>query len=405
MIQWGQMIANDRGIGMIGVIAGVGLAAAMGAAALNMILQSSKSGKDSEYRFDVQMLVSEIGMTLKNSQACYNTFNGLDAASATGILSVKNAANQEVFSLNHVHGHTGAKVESFSLEDRAGPQDGVAVVPGNKGSTHFLLKFKPKMKSIFENRDLYGKVRLAIRTDGAGRILSCYATGSGQDQIWSQAATDPSKIYYDAGKVGVGLSTPSETLDINGWISGQSALGQISLGGSNTEYHLQAGTGPVTLESLSGGKGNLKINEARPQHLLHLTSAVIACNAAREGALRYEASIKRVQVCSSGSWQTLTVVRWCLPPWQYHPANDANDVVMHMRETDTARQPQGSPCLKSQIDPTRPKRDADIDHRPSADNNTPDNGSFGWYFQSNDSGKRRKCINNYNCRDYRDIEQ
>jgi hypothetical protein len=141
----------------------------------------------------------------------------------------------------------------------------------------------------------------------------------------------------------------------------------------------------VLFSNNSGGKAGLKVNEISSRHLVHLSSVTPACTAEREGALRYEPSLKRVQVCASGSWQTMTVVRWCLPPWRYAPAHDTHDVVMHMREDDAARMPQGSPCLKSQIDPSRRKRDADIDHRPNR--------------------KRRRCINNYNCQDYREFEQ
>lgn len=398
--------ANQSGVGIMAVVAGVGVAAALGAAALSAIQQSGKTGKTAEYRFDVQMLVAEIGVTLKNSQACYNTLNGLTAANASGIASVRNEANQEVFKLDLVHGHTGAQLEEFRLEDRPGLEDGVQVVPGNKGSTYFLIKFKPKLKSIFANRDLYGKVRLAVRTDGAGRIVSCYATGAGEDPIWKQTAGNPSRIFYDVGKVGVGVAVPGETLDVNGWISGQSSLGKIALGGDSTEFKLRVdGFGPVTLANLAGGKGDLQVNEVRPQGVLKLTSAVIACNAAREGALRYEPSIRRVQVCSGGFWQTLTVVRWCLPPWRYAPAHDTNDVVMYMKEDDAARVAQGTPCLKDQIDLDRAKKKADLHHADDGDHATTDNGTYGWYFNSDDSSKRRRCINNYNCRDYRELEQ
>ena len=104
--------------------------------------------------------------------------------------------------------------------------------PGNiKIISYILRKNDPSLASdetmlniVFSRgkaaiRELVDKrIKIVYTLNGSGQILSCSATMTGDSEIWQRSSTDPNDIYYNDGKVGVGLipriSGMTETLAV-----------------------------------------------------------------------------------------------------------------------------------------------------------------------------------------------
>jgi hypothetical protein len=379
---------------MLQVIAGLGIVGAIGFYTMDAIRQGSSAGKNEEYRFDVQNMVAEIGTVLKNRQACTNTLSLRDATSSTGITQIKNADDRVIYDLSTIHGSTRAQMQSMSLKDIPGSGDEVQVIPGNLGSTNLVILFKPKSGTIYETRELFGKIRISILADATGKITSCFAMGSGEDSIWKKGNPDPSEIFFSEGNVGIGTATPTDKLDVSGWVQGQNSVGgKLAFGGSATQYLVRAGEpAPVSVwDTITANLGELKVHEARAQGYVKLTSAVIPCTAARIGSIKYNRGIRRVELCTSGGWKPIAAMKWCLPPWRIAPADDADDVWIKFRQDEGAMLPQGSPCKSAFVSRTKgPHTRVD---------------GTGWEAKFDDDSKTRKCDHDWGCRDYLTNEQ
>jgi hypothetical protein len=88
-----------------------------------------------------------------------------------------------------------------------------------------------------------------------GYVLTCDATGRGTWQppaagtgLWNANGND---IYYDAGNVGIGISTPSSELDVNGQIQAVSLYANTIQGGSFSLFQ-QTEAGYVLTSDASG---------------------------------------------------------------------------------------------------------------------------------------------------------
>lgn len=69
--------------------------------------------------------------------------------------------------------------------------------------TMLLVTFSRGKAAIKEFVDK--KIKIVYTLNGAGEILSCSASLTGDSEIWQRSPNDPNDIYYNDGRVGVGL--------------------------------------------------------------------------------------------------------------------------------------------------------------------------------------------------------
>ena len=111
-----------------------------------------------------------------------------------------------------LYGASKLRITSFRLSD-ADPD--VAVVANGEGNTNLNITFDRQGKT-FSATMVVKKVRLWVKTNAAKRIIECRSAASGNDQLWQRTASNPTKIFYSDGDVGVGVANPVVALDVNG---------------------------------------------------------------------------------------------------------------------------------------------------------------------------------------------
>ncbi|MCE2506631.1 MAG: hypothetical protein J4F36_09250 [Nitrosopumilaceae archaeon] len=168
-----------------------------------------------------------------------------------------------------------------------------------------------------------------------------YSTGAHTANLWTQSG---SNIYYNAGNVGIGTSSPERTLHIQGdvirldrdgnspgviltrWDGGYNNIWKSFIVGSDAsgvndgsffigDYGTATG-GPTTKRLVIDNDGNVGIGTSSPNSLLEINGYIeldtsagtppsADCNAADEiGRMKMDSANDNLYVCSTNGWQT-----------------------------------------------------------------------------------------------------
>lgn len=332
-----KIIRSTTGSALLNVALAVG---AMGGMAALMMRSSENSNKAMKSNFlteDMRDLTSQIGRLLSSSEACLATFTGQSATSSSDITSIKDHTGAEVLSNNTKFGTGPVGFESVYLKDPGDPADDVQVTTGASGSTYAMVKFKKVQGSLFSERNQVYKIRLSVVTDATGKVTRCFSANS-SDSLWTREAPSDN-INYSPGNVGIGITTPTEKMDVSGSsfaTPGELAVAatttdgdKISLGGTATEYRLNVNEAkPIVFKQVTTAtKATAIVNKATAEQSLILkpvepSPSGVACSPALEGAMRSKEifirnqahgqsalTLLRTQVCSDfgGVWKWRTI--------------------------------------------------------------------------------------------------
>lgn len=378
---------SQSGFGIAQVLIALGIMGGVSVVIMKSFENSSMVAKSNDFRHEVSDYSSQIYRVLSSKTACVNSFNMMNATDTDNINSIKNDKNIEVFNKNTVFGTMNVRFDSMKLEDVMGIKDGVNVVPGNMGSTNLVIRYSPKKSTLMKSRQVIEKIKLWIMTDSSSRITSCYAASTGEDLIWSREAANPDNIYYNSGNVGVGLDAPTEKLDVAGWVQAQNGAGdKIAIGGDATNYQIKVDKDkPIVFKNeATGTNANIEAKNVVAKGHVQLAPSASPCKPENSGAIRYNAALKRVQVCDGTHWLTKAIVTWCLPP---NEIKKGDDEWMLFHQADDARREKGTGCSPSQV---RRKKHANMD-------------SSGFKIKYDDTSK--SCDSNENCTDWKASEQ
>lgn len=306
-----------------------------------MVMRSSenanKSIKTNLLNDDMADLLAQINKLLSSSTACQATLGGLNARSSGPRTAIADHAGTSQITSTMKFGTGGVSIQTVRLED--GASDDVSVVTGGPGTTYAIVTFGSQIGSFFTNRNPQKRIKIWVNTDAADVVTACHSMSNAVDSAWSREAPTEN-INYATGNVGVGVVSPTEKMDVNGWVSASTTAGErISIGGTATEYQLSLNANkPLIIKhTQTPTMADIEVNGVRADGRIVLKPVVdaspfvppvrsgMACSATYEGAMRSRhitirannvhgsppLSLLRTQVCSDfggiWKWRTLKV--------------------------------------------------------------------------------------------------
>jgi hypothetical protein len=296
---------HETGLGLIDFVIGAAVVGGLGLGAAQMMKGSGVTNKKVNLRVEIQDFSKHIGKLVNSEQACTLTLGGKSATNGTvsTIYGVNKDGSQFVgVDSSTVYGPMALKVESMRLFDAPGTEDGVQVIPGEKGTTNLEVKYLMREGSPYAGRDIRSKIKIGIQTDASGQILSCYSIEGGGTSLWKRVASTPNDIYYTGGNVGIGTNDPQELFSVFGPIVMRTdSGGTITLGGGSG-YRLAVDTvAPLELfVAPTARSADLVPRSIILDGLLHLSSSSASCTGSNRGAVRYSGG--QVQVCEASGW-------------------------------------------------------------------------------------------------------
>jgi hypothetical protein len=297
-----KIFRSMTGMGMTELMVGVGLAGVIGLGVAQLYKGGDSSSIGTHYKLEMAELVQHISQVLKSEAVCTSNFKTMVAASTTGIPMIKDVNGNMIMDLSKKYGQSQVAVKSMELLDVAGTQDSAQVNPGRNGSTNFVITFMPKKGTSMENQNIKQVIRVAVLTDAAGKIMSCFSVGEGEENYWLRQQTNPDNIYYPGRNVGVGLESPTERLDVGGVIRVESEGGtKISLGGGGAgEFRVSAEGAIEFWNGENNERADLATKNIVAAEYVQLADTSLPCTPENHGAVYFIAD--KFLVCEGSTW-------------------------------------------------------------------------------------------------------
>ena len=198
--------SHESGFSLVEIM----IAASMLAGISLGVNQLVKSMSQSQVKFNVDsetsLINNEIVSILSSPADCIATLGGKNAANtSTGsVLGISHNGSMKYVTAQ-LYGNAQVKVLSYELS-ASDPDVSIA-----SKTTKLVINFERKSIQAGTG-NIIKKIRLYVDVDGAGNITSCRSLSSSSADIWTRGTG--SDILYSAGNVGIGVATPSSTLDV-----------------------------------------------------------------------------------------------------------------------------------------------------------------------------------------------
>lgn len=303
-----KLLLRQAGAGLAQVTMAAAVLGAVGMAIMSSSGQNNKRSRTVDYKTDVANATAEIAFLLSNPLACQRTFANQNAVSST-VTVLKNKVDAAVFNTTHRYGQSGLKFAGFEMRDVPGPGDDVHVVASGTGSTNLIIHFQTLKGTFYDTRSLKAKLRLSVTTNASSQVVSCKQVSTGGNSLWSRVASSPQDIQYNTGAVGLGTSSPSELLSVEGGLSALNAAAEtISIGGDTTDRYkvkLEANKPLVFRVESTGAGADLQAKHLNATGTIIMGSPAVSCNAGNTGALRYHTARQYFQFCNGTHWLSI----------------------------------------------------------------------------------------------------
>lgn len=254
---------------MVQVLVASGLFAAVFLGTVNLMREQAKTSQSASREFEMVYVTDEIKSLLADPSICRATLRGLNPHSDQ-LDSLKKPLEKEWLELyptikrdpDAIYGQENVKIMSYQLSDE-GPE-----VDVEAGTTEFIITYTTPEKTIINQKR---RLRLYIALDEKGQVSNCQST-PGLSQ------TSPQEVKQE------GLWTPSVARESH-YASTSVVLGLSEKEASRIE--------PMA-KGLDQSSGILLLSEQAKKE----------CTKQLEGALRYHANSRQIQLCSSQSkWE------------------------------------------------------------------------------------------------------
>lgn len=223
---------NNKGVSLAGTLVAVALIGLVALSSLSVFNSNLLQQKHVEQRYGVVSLHNQIYNQLINSEACKKTFELVTRDSitiASTHSSVKASDGTEIYKVisgtGPLYENNMIEITNFTLRDFQ--DQGLSVpVTGRYLATAILeVKYRKHLQTIgaaeFQPRNI--KVQFTFKRSAPGpdavvddkKIHTCSAVGGAGDSFWSLTGAGDG-IFYNGGKVGIGINAPLSDLHVFG---------------------------------------------------------------------------------------------------------------------------------------------------------------------------------------------
>lgn len=234
-----RQIQESKGFSLIEILMVIGLMSITGLAIATLMNRSFKDAKQFETRISATQLHNEIYQTLNNIESCRSSFGPAPGGSDVTLAEfigptyernqpfIKNSDGTAIlYQTGNVYFNNSVKIETMKLTEFL--LDGT-VSQRTKALVSLKVKYTRILQNTIEIPEQHIRLQLIFYTAAAGdaanvgKIRDCYVLNgsSNYDSIWSRNPTINQNIYYNAGKVGVGITDPTFNLHVSSTINGK----------------------------------------------------------------------------------------------------------------------------------------------------------------------------------------
>ena len=304
------MIVNkETGFSLVEGMLALGLMAGVGVAALKISDMTSQDRNRSSSNSEIRSLVLQIKTLLENPVSCRNSFNGLNATSASPTV-IRDALNQPFFTVGTTY--NGIILNSMAILPPS-TNTGTFISPGREGFIPLnLILTRPAASK--GNRSVTKRITIWAETNASNTIINCGGIGTTASNLWARSYLNANDIYYQGGMVAAGatLSGASAILSTQGNIRVTTPVGDyLDIGGDSTadSGFILGSAKPLTFSNSATGRDSTILSYSmRLTHSLSASqpSVGIPCNSANGGHIRFESSAGTLQWCNSHTsvWTT-----------------------------------------------------------------------------------------------------
>ncbi|MES2525946.1 MAG: hypothetical protein V4598_02620 [Bdellovibrionota bacterium] len=298
---------NQLGFSMAEGAIGMGLLGGVAVLGMQLSNMSNSSRGTTESKINSQSLMSQIKGYLDSDDACRITIGGMDAAVGGSITEIKNKAGNVVFTTGNKY--DGVTLVSLTLIPPVPGTGSYLNLPARIGFVDLEAKLLGKAKADgTPGVDITKRARVWVMTNAVGSsvIQKCSAGATGTDTLWLRSYFDASNIMYGDGLIATGGavgSNPQSLSVMNGKLQVASLDDkklQIQAAGTDPTYKIRAMEDrPIAFtNSATTQLADIKMAELLPSGMIRVGPKPVACDSTIAGAIRYNSSINKNQVCA-----------------------------------------------------------------------------------------------------------
>lgn len=207
-----------RGQSLVQVIIVAGITAFLSLAMATMFNFSMRGQRAVEVRDAVRLFEGEVINLLSQANTCQQNFSGdLVTGAGTNITKIVKADGSDAFVTGQVYQNSMLRFVSAHI----GGYTPDSVTEPTKGRAKLTLQLEPLGDPVGP-RVYMRDVRVLATVNATNQVTTCIAIASGSDGLWQISPGNPNDIFYMAGRVGVGVTNPTEKLTVAGLVESTS---------------------------------------------------------------------------------------------------------------------------------------------------------------------------------------